>query len=275
MKLAAIIVTYLPNIQFLLENISLLIDDVDQLIIYRNSELQEDILPISGKIVLLGNGENLGIARALNEAIKWIEKQGTFTHILTLDQDSSFFPLHLEKFKEFIISKNRGNIGIFCPNIDNRGFLSHPSNEEYIVVNDSITSGSIFPIETFKICGMFDEELFIDAVDYEYCYRIFQKYELITIIFPSIHLKHEVGYPTKIKFGLLTDNYSAFRTYFIIRNHIIIWKRYPNLFQPSYKKTLIKIHILYRFAKVIIGEEDKLNKLKAIFKGLLHGLSRK
>jgi rhamnosyltransferase len=140
-------------------------------------------------------------------------------------------------------------------------------------VPDSITSGSIFPTKVFESCGLFEAALFIDAVDYEYCYRLKSRYGLSTIVFPDIVLKHEVGYPTKINLGLTTDNYTAFRTYFIIRNHITIWKRYPKLFQPAYKKTLIKIHITYRLAKIVIGEENKISKIRAIVIGMFHGFS--
>lgn len=276
MKLAAVIVVYKPDLNLLKKNILTLIGDVDHLLLYRNSEINiEDLGLSTDKISFLGSGVNVGISGALNAAITWAENSNSFTHLLTLDQDSHFRTGDLEKFKKLIISEQARNIGIFCPNIDNRGSLLIDSTKPSVDMPDSITSGSIFPMTTFKMCGNFDDKLFIDAVDYEYCYRISTKHGLKTVIYPSIVLNHEVGYPTRIRFGLTTDNYSAFRTYYIVRNQIIIWKRYPHLFQAHYKKTLVKIHIVYRLAKVIIGETDKISKLKSIGLGIIHGLVKK
>ncbi|PAM94254.1 hypothetical protein B4N84_14395 [Flavobacterium sp. IR1] len=274
MKLAAIIVVYKPDIPQLESNILSVIDDVDKLLIYRNSpfECNETIIQsYKDKIEFLGDSKNVGIASALNEGVKWVSNN-SYTHLLTLDQDSYFEKLHLNKFKNLIENCVLDNIGIYCPNIDNRGTLLLNTEEEFVYLPDSITSGSVFPLSVFKDCGVFDDKLFIDAVDYEFCYRIFYNKQLKTLIFPSIVLRHEVGHLTKIRFGLYTDNYSAFRTYFIIRNHIIIWKKYPHLFQKSYKITLIRIHIIHRFIKIILGEEDKIAKLNSIIKGIYHGL---
>jgi len=273
MRLVAVIVVYQPDIDFLNKNILSLISHVDHLLLYQNSPLtNKDLYNNYENLSFLGSGENVGIAKALNQAIEWAEKN-LYTHLLTLDQDSSFLNNDLKHFRDLIDNEKLPNIGIYCPNIDNRGKLLIEDNQPVVEVKDSITSGSIFPLDTFKLCGGFEEKLFIDAVDYEYCYRIFTKNNLKTVVYPEIILKHEVGYPTRIKFGFTTDNYSAFRTYFIIRNQLLIWRRYPKLFQPGYKVTLVKIHIVFRFIKIILGEEDKINKLKSIVRGMFHGLT--
>ncbi|RYF26877.1 MAG: hypothetical protein EOO42_00190 [Flavobacteriales bacterium] len=275
MRLAAVIVVYNPDIDFLNRNILSLIGQVDHLLLYQNSFLTgEDLSNKYENLSLLGNGENVGIAAALNRAVEWAEIN-LFTHLLTLDQDSNFNGNDLIRFRSLIEHEKMPDIGIYCPNIDNRGKLLVEKEQSVMEVRDSITSGSIFPLETFKVCGGFEENLFIDAVDYEYCYRIFINSNLKTVVYPDIILKHEVGYPTRIRFGFTTDNYSAFRTYFIVRNQLIIWRRYPKLFQPSYKITLVKIHIIFRFIKIILGEEDKINKLKSIVRGIYHGLKNK
>jgi rhamnosyltransferase len=273
MELVGIIVVYKPDVEKLKNNIVATIKYVEKLIIYRNSEILIDdafLKPFEDKIEYLGNGNNVGIAAALNAGVKWSIKNG-FSHLLTLDQDSFFLEGHLSNFRNRIKCSKILDVGIFCPNIDNRGHLLVESAESFVKVPDSITSGSIFPLKTFIECGLFEEELFIDAVDYEFCYRIFSNKRLLTIIFPEIILNHEVGYPTVIRFGFITDNYSAFRTYHIVRNHIVMWRRYPHMFQLHYKKTLLKVHIVYRFAKILIGEQDKFAKLKSIIVGIIDG----
>lgn len=273
MKLVAIIVVYKPNDEQLLGNIDSFIDDIDQLLIYKNSkiDIENELKKYGNKIIFLGTEENHGIGVALNKGVIWAENN-LFSHILTFDQDSYFIEGHLAKFKKLVLGNQNHKIGAFCPNIDNRGNLLLDTNLDIVTVPDSITSGTIIPVENFEVTGYFNEKLFIDAVDYEFCYRINKQYRLLTVIFPKIILKHEVGNATKIKFGFISDNYSAFRTFFIIRNHILIWRRYPSIFQESYKVTLIKIHIFHRVIKIIIGEEDKFEKLKAITLGVFKGL---
>lgn len=277
MKLAAIVVVYNPDPSELKKNIDSCISSVDHLLVYLNSSVPEQLVSFfksheqSQKLTVLGNQVNVGIAAALNAGVDWAI-ENSFSHLLSLDQDSYFKPAHLRIYKERVFSLKAEGIGVIGCNPDNRGKLLYNTSSDMIEVADVITSGSIYPVDVFAKCGVFEAELFIDAVDYEYCYRIHNKWGLKTIVFPSIHLIHKVGYPYKTKLGFMTDNYSAQRTYFIIRNHLIMWKRYPDNFQKQYKKVLVKTHIFYRIPKIILGEKDKLKKLKAVALGICHGL---
>lgn len=60
----------------------------------------------------------------------------------------------------------------------------------------------------------------IDTIDIEFCFRLKKLYDFKTIVFPSVFLKHEIGYPVKTFLGFEASAYSAFRTYFLIRNQI-------------------------------------------------------
>lgn len=275
MKLVAIVVIFNPNLEEVIANILSYIDDVEKLLLYRNSKTDiitaKELEPFIYKLEYLGNGDNVGIASALSSGAKWMI-DNDFTHLLTLDQDSYFDSGQLRKFRLLVANSQTQDVGIYAANPSNRGNLTYDSSSQYVEVADAITSGSIFSRLVFEECGLFANELFIDAVDYEFCYRALSLKGLKTIVYPEVVLKHEVGYPHKIIFGLTCDNYSAFRTYFIIRNHIIIWKRYPRLFPYKYKKTLIKMHVIYRLITIILGEADKLMKIKAISVGIIHGL---
>ena len=278
MKLSAIIITYFPDLNDLKLNINSIINDVDKLIIWQNTpdlKLDNEITFINEteKVIFLSKGVNIGIASALIEGIKWSLENG-YTHLLTLDQDSYFDEGVLKNYKE-LINRKLIDAGIFGINPNNWGQLLYKQKELFIEVSDAITSGSIFPLEIFITCGLFEDELFIDAVDYEFCFRIKSLNNLSTVVFPSIIMNHKVGEKVKICFGLYTNNYSSFRTYYIIRNHLIIWKRYPRLFPNHYKYVLIKSHIILRIFKVIIAEKNKIKKIKAILIGIIHGLSNK
>lgn len=278
MKLAGIIVAYNPDVLQFISNIERVILDVDQLLIYKNSRIEIDanLLERYGqKLVFIGTENNVGIAEALNAGIHW-SRENNFTHILTLDQDSYFLDGHLSQFKKFIEDGIEiYNIGVYIPNFINRGHV-HVSNAiTPFEVSDGITSGSIIPLSLFNIVGGFNNFLFIDGVDNEFCYRIRSVHGMKTIMFPSIHLVHELGDPKKTIFGFSTLNYSSFRTFYIVRNHILLWRKYPKFYSKKDKITILKDLIIYRIIKVIFAENDKLRKIKSILLGIFSGLKNK
>lgn len=272
MKLLAIIIAFYPDENEFYRNIVATLPFVDQLVIYQNTAISRRVLEAGNadKIVCLGNGENVGIATALNAGVEWAIKYG-FTHLLTLDQDSYFKGDLLNRYKSFVDQNNMDNFGVFGINPSNWGKLLFDSNQHYIEVSDTITSGSIIPVSVFKDHGPFEDDLFIDAVDYEFCYRLKSK-GIKTIVFPEIILEHKVGERKKTWLGFKTDNYSAFRTYYIIRNQIIIWRRYPEIFPGKYKIVLAGNHIFLRIVKILLAEDDKMRKIRSIITGLVHGI---
>lgn len=276
MKLCAVIILYYPDIENLENSLPVLSTETELVILWKNSPISNSCVGIIEKypnVKILGNEENVGIGKALNQSIAYLSDLN-FTHLLTLDQDSYFDKGVILKYKQKLIKQN-SDVAIFGINPLQNNNTLYENTGEILDVSDTITSGSIFLIENFSKFGLFDEDLFIDAVDYEYCYRVKQNYNKKTLVFTDILMNHCVGYIEKTKLGFSINNYSAFRTYFIIRNHFTIWSRYPNLFPFKYKMTLIKHHFIYRFIKIWISEDDKLKKTKALYKGILHFLTNK
>lgn len=275
MKLVGIIVAYNPDILQFVLNIERIISDVDQLLIYKNSkiEIEANLTERFGsRIIFLGSENNVGIAEALNAGVNW-SKNYNFTHILALDQDSYFKDGHLSQFKKFInVGVNIKNIGIYVPNYINRGHIHVTEVSDPFEVTDGITSGSIMPISLFNITGGFNNFLFIDGVDNEFCYRIKKIHGIKTVMLPTVHLVHELGQLKKSFFGFSTLNYSSFRTFYLVRNHILLLRKYPDYYSKEDKIIILKDFIFYRIIKIILAEKDKLNKIKSIFNGIFHGL---
>ena len=69
-------------------------------------------------------------------------------------------------------------------------------------------------------------------------------------------------------------NYSPMRLYGIVRNHIILWKKFHLPFKKRYH---IVSHYIFRQAfNIVFGEKNKMLKIKALLFGLIDGLlSRK
>lgn len=273
-KLSAVIITYYPDLSDVIINIKQYIEYVDILIIWENTpkkdrELYKILMPeYSNKIIYLGTDKNEGMASALNKSVKWsIENE--FTHILTMDQDS--FWLNFKKYSQLIF-ENRfdSSIGIFGPNVFTEEKKQLPKIE---IVKDIITSGAIYNLDLFRKIGFFREDFFIDAVDLEYCYWA-KKNGFQTAILGECYLKQKYGSETIhyfLKKVVPTSNYSAFRLFHIIKNHIFLWREYPEL--SNFQKTRILTEYSFlRIAKILLYENGKAKKIFSLLKGALHGL---
>ena len=277
-KVAAIIVSYNPD-KNLLDSVNLLISQVEIIIIVDNGSIEEKRKDISSikdidneRIEIIFNEENLGIATALNIGVREALKQG-FNWILTMDQDSKASKDMVEKMFEVynnIDEKERKSILSIFPNFVDKRIQSIEENSvmnTYEYVDADITSGNLVNAEVFDKVGFFDDSLFIDLVDTDFCMRLNEKNIKMIKVRDAI-LYHSLGESQSVKSILgkfNTSNHSALRRYYMTRNRFYIWERYKDLnsFTLNRDKKLFK----KEFIKIILGEKDKVNKIKMVFKG--------
>lgn len=230
MKLCAIIVTYYPNVNELLDNVKILLADVGHLIIWENTPLEDaskhslrSVFEGVSNVSFLTTGRNEGIAYALNRGIDWAKDHG-FTHLMTMDQDSTWQNLSM-----YIdtIQKYRNKYDIFAPNIN----LQH-SGQKLVEVDFSITSGTVYAISLFDRFGNFEEKLFIDTIDTEFGLRLKKYGGIRTCLVPYCHLVHHLGNPIRGKHGI-SSGYSAMRRFYIVRNHIWLFRRYYSVMKQD------------------------------------------
>lgn len=272
MKLIAVVVAYYPDLTEAILNIHQYIDFVDQLIIWENTPIKDRsshkivLTDNEDKVIYLGTDKNEGIAYALNRSIEWAINRG-YTHILTMDQDSFFY--NFDSYKR-IINKNLSEqtLTIYSPNTNDM----FSTQSDVVEVEYSITSGSIFNLSIFDKIGLFREDFFIDAVDLEFCIRAKRRYNYSTFIVCNAHLKQSFGNLDRTTIGFKSNNYSAFRTFFIARNNIWLWKEYPEIHSYQMFKFLFGESIFKRPMKILLGESDKYSKFKSLFKGIYLGL---
>lgn len=278
MRLLGVIVAYFPDREGVIVNVKQYIEFVDKLIIWQNTptEFQNEyqiVLPeYENKILTLTSGKNEGIAYALNQAIKW-GFENDYSHILTMDQDSLF--VNFSEYKKKIMKySSRKEIGIFSPIIKSpltpNADKKYSRDAEIELIKYSITSGSIYVLSMFNKIGLFREDYFIDVVDTEICYRA-QKYGFSTALVRSGILQQEFGTFTKSKIGFTSTNYSAYRTYFIVRNNIWLCREYSN----NCSKAIFIQYLIKRIIKIIFHESDKYAKLKSVLKGIFHGINNR
>jgi glycosyltransferase, group 2 family len=268
MRLSSVVIWYNPKETDVL-NIKSYINYINKLYIIDNSKknnkkLLENLKNMSKIEYIYSDGNNLGIAKALNLACEKaiIDK---FEWILTMDQDSYFDFQNMKKYLEIFSQIKNSNIGIISPNhILKNDIVKIDENKEFIDTDCVMTSGNLLNLSVWKKVNKFDENLFIDEVDNEMCYRILEKgYQIKQL--SKIKMFHELGNLEKRNFftrkiSVLNHNY--IRKYYIIRNKFYIFKKYR-----KYRLRYV-YSILNDFFKVIFYEKDKLRKLRYMFRGI-------
>ncbi|WP_195986660.1 glycosyltransferase family 2 protein [Clostridium sp. D53t1_180928_C8] len=277
-KVACIIVSYNPD-RGIEKCFNSLINQVDKMFIVDNGSNGDRIKILkelknsnANKVDLILNNENLGIATALNVGIKKALNEG-YDWVITMDQDSKANDNMIEKMFEVYEGINldeRKDILSIFPNFVDERVQSIEENSEiktYEYVDAEITSGNLLKTEVFDKVGFFDDSLFIDLVDTDFCMRLNEKNIKMIKVRDAI-LYHNLGESQAVKSGFLkfnTSNHSAIRRYYMTRNRFYTWEKYKDL--NSFTLNRDKMLFKKEFVKVILGEKDKVNKIKMIFRG--------
>ncbi|MEG3132624.1 glycosyltransferase [Rouxiella sp. T17] len=259
--LAGVVVWFNPT-AIEVENIKSYLDFVQNLYVVDNSagdnsSLLAELDQQTGKVVYIANRDNLGIATALNKGCQRALEKG-YQWILTMDQDSSFNSQAMTTFIAEFESKRLEDpsIAVFTP----------LTNEEQAPGYSLrvITSGNLLSLDAYKKIGGFDDELFIDEVDHDLCYKVTQNgYKIFS--FANVHMEHKLGntqlHPYLFKRAMWVMHHGAVRKYYIVRNRLIMRDRFPE-FTQDYDKFNKQLLI-----GVIFFEKQKLLKLRYMFKG--------
>lgn len=281
-NICAVVVTYHPDAQFP-KRVAKIIAQVSQIVIVDNHSSEQArqmlrTLTVNGKIELIENQFNLGIATALNQGVKRAIEMG-YAWALILDQDSWPWPSMVATLAEIYYSHpNKGEVGIIGSNyMDPSTELPALACEDnvayYLEVKTVITSGALLSLKLFKVIGPFRDDFFIDQVDHEYCLRL-RSYGYKVIISCKPLMAHSIGSQTRHKFlwkrQVYCSNHSPLRRYYITRNRLTLYRIYlfkePRWVFRSFR-AMLKETIL-----IVLFEDQKTQKLKAIFLGIWHAL---
>ena len=273
MKIPATVIWYNPDDENI-KNIRTYIDYVEKLYIIDNSKENNKKLADSLnnlKTEYIYNDKNLGIAKALNLACEKAANDN-FEWLLTMDQDSSFDSNSIKSYFRTFEKMTKNNVGIISPRHILKNDIDKFSDvKESAEVDHVMTSGNLLNLKIWEEIGKFDENLFIDEVDSEICFRIIESgYKVIQL--NKIRMFHELGNLEKRNFftrKISVLNHNHIRKYYIMRNKFYMLKKYK-----KYRLRYI-YYILNDFFKVIFYEKDKLRKLKYMFKGITDFMKNK
>lgn len=177
---------------------------------------------------------NIGIAAAQNIGISQVLKQGA-SHVLLLDQDSDITPVQIEELMGSFhtLETQKIRLAAISPRPYNKLTgkpYPYPCNfvaqhtDRYTEVTDLMSSGMLISATALKEVGMMEENLFIDAVDSEWCWRALHNgYRLFTD--EHIHLEHMLGMGNKQLAGRTISITPPYRLYYMIRNYLWLCHR--------------------------------------------------
>ena len=286
MSICAVIVTYHTD-EELIENVAALLEQVDEVVIVDNGSGTEakallERLGGNPKVSIIYNLDNLGIAAALNIGVRHAKAAG-HQWVATFDQDSKVTPGMIKTMLQvYDTFAEQEKVASLSPRYQNRSTGQIASNRSkssrddglrYAEVLVVMTSGNLIKTSVFDAVGYFNEALFIDHVDSEFCLRCASRGYKILEVNDAI-LLHSTGAPVQHRFlGKIrsTSNHSILRRYYFARNGIYVYKKF------AFTYPLWVANDGYRFLKSIIMlvlfETDKRQKLAAIIRGVMHGLS--
>jgi rhamnosyltransferase len=242
MKLTATVILYNPLAEFIL-NIDSYVSFVDLLIVIDNSECPDfelaNQIKMYPNVLFFSYPENIGIAKALNKAALIAAERG-YEWMLTMDQDSMFSSYNMKKLLDcFRLIQAESNIGMVGVDYSNEKYKSD-DNCNLIDVNLLITSGSLMNLAIHKYLNGFDERLFIDEVDSEYCYRLrINKFRVCKIT--GVYLEHNLGHDVFVKNWLIGSEvkrniHSPLRIYYMLRNFLYVYFKYRRNFGKELNK---------------------------------------
>ncbi|WP_439825060.1 glycosyltransferase family 2 protein [Aeromonas caviae] len=280
-KVYSLITAYQPDSESLKRLVENLSKQTDFIIISNNSSFDihsEEFTDIS-PVYVINFGKNLGIAEAQTIGMKWGFENGA-DFILQMDQDST---PHEDMVQELIkcyqemsqAGLKPGLIGALDYDKVTRKVNKARLNKgtlirsDYYDVDSTLSSGSLIPKDAWGAVGGMRNDLFIDAVDHEYCWRL-RSAGFKIIRNKNALLAHRLGDGRFKIMGLVSVGMpSPFRHYYATRNIFLLLKeKHVPLFWKL--SSLIKLSGKVIFYPMFLpkGKERLVFFLKGIRDGL-------
>ncbi|WNC71286.1 glycosyltransferase family 2 protein [Thalassotalea psychrophila] len=277
-NIAAVIILYHPKILEVEKNISLLASQVSHCFIVDNSVPKTEQLMLPDNATLISLGENVGIAKAQNIGLKKAQEQNADFTVL-FDQDSQVtksivIDLHKSYYLEAAKTHKVIAVGprpfdiftqkIMIPSVQKE----HASLSELTICSQIIASGKMIKMEYLDEVGLFLEELFIDGVDHEWCWRAKVKGFSVAIN-ESVIMNHQLGDARGRFLGITYKIGSPIRLFYQFRNILILSRRD---YVPTYWKLRNLISIPVRFVIFSIRGPNRSKRIRFMLRGIFKGI---
>lgn len=282
----AIIVAYKTDKNDFVKNLNQIKKSYHQILLYNNDPDQNLSEYQSENLILINNSTNIGLSSCLNHGVDKAIELG-FKAVVFFDQDSlipddynhqmlanihdiqqKYPQKKIATFSALFLNKHTNVLSkIICLRFLSFNVRRHSKTSYFDFCDWVITSGSYVYLDTFKKLGSFDDQLFIDYVDIEWCLRArYRKYQCIT--FNNIYFTHSLGdgYVELLSHYLYI--HSPLRLYYTIRNSLYLLKLKHitfNFFITDQVRNILKI-----LAYLAIDLKNAPKRLRFIFKAIYH-----
>lgn len=273
-EIASGIVLYNPEIERLRQNLDAVSSQVSEIFLVDNASENiteiEALLTDYPKCRLIKNTKNSGIARGLNQIMASARQVG-YRWVLTLDDDSI---CDSDLVARLSLYTSLDKAGIICPlAVDDRieSVKTNPLQREYMEVRDCITAGSLTNVSVWSETGGFDEKMFIDFVDIEYCTRIREYgYKIWRISGTYVHQRYGNIKGSFQLFGkkFYLFDYSPVRVYYSVRNQIYFMKKHRSQISICHQL----IYLIGYIGKRIVFEGNRVESLISVCRGIRDGI---
>lgn len=267
------IVTYNADPERLKKNIEAVKQQVEIVVVVdNNSDNSDEIKRLCDfyGIICKKNEENRGLGKALNQIFEYGSNLGA-EWILTLDQDSVIPKNYISLASRYLDDEKNGII--CCRYIEkNLGSSIHElpeRKEKYRYVKRCITSAAIVKVSAYQKANGYDEDLFIDYVDFDFSIKVRQAgYNILSM--NDVRMEHELGNSRWVNIlgkKVRYTSHSPIREYYIARNITIYINRYKNT--ENVVRDFLSLLKHYLFA--LMFDSDRVIKIKALIKGRRDG----
>ena len=277
--ICAAVVTYFPK-AVVADNLLALAPQIGALLIVDNGSSSSSfrlLEPVARRLdaAVLRLDANLGIAAALNAALRFASERG-FRWLATFDQDSRATPGMLEAMARALEAYPQlEEVAVVTPrHVDRRLEFTvrdrdcEAAGNGWRAIRSTMTSGNLVRIDAALASGGFDDSLFIDLVDHDFCLRLRrQRYRVLEAT--EARLLHSLGSMERrlLLFKRVTvTHHPAIRRYYMSRNRIIVWRRYWRQ-EPAWVLRDMR-RFLFESVYLVIYEKQIGEKLRMMLRGI-------
>lgn len=281
-SITCVIVSYRPDVAQLARLCECILTDGAKVIVIDNTE---SLGPISNKLPagchVIALGRNTGIAHAQNVGVAHALDAGAAV-LVFFDQDSKIEPGFLQslvkplrpgipEITSPLYVDDESNVALPSLRLGPFGLpiaVYHTGRTDPYPVDIVISSGTAATREVFGVAGIFDEALFIDGVDSEWCLRCRSKQIPINVV-PSAMMRHRIG-SRSIRVGPFTIlQHTSIRCYYQVRNCFLLMRRKHVPLAFALKHML---SVMFSRTILLFYVRDRSAYLKAYCAGLRDGV---
>lgn len=228
------------------------------IVVDNSSEDNSLLLNQSETISYLPQNQNMGIAFALNLACNTALSMN-YDWVMTMDMDGHIQSDTLHDFLSYVSNYNsKDKLGLISPRhlLECERFVS--IKESYSYPSTVMTSLNLVQLSAFRKIGGYNNDLFIDRVDDDFCIRLQQAGFEVVVVNPIV-VTHKLGKAKEFMFlgrRKVKLMHSPKRMYTMVRNTLYMIQWYP-LYKKYYRaklRTYVKYALLYssstRFSKL-------------------------